>query len=173
MKRIKDFNTYINEAETKTKDKDFAHLPKLKLVVDKEFFAELKEHIFYWFTYDFLKEKYILDSLEKTEKEVVAWFYDNLDVPLYQYKVYYTPIENMPLVEKIEQVKMNISIYEYENQTLLKQTEMMVGIKYLNSESFNKFVNKVKKRIIRTPKNGEDIEDFKRKEKRRLSDNIT
>ncbi len=169
MKNIKDFNSFIKENNNSV---DFKHLPKLKLVADKEFFSELKEHIFYWFSYDFLKEKYELDSLECSEKDTTVWFYDNIDSPLYQYKVLYTPIENLPIVEKVENIKMNISIYEYETQELLKQTDMMIGIKYINAKSFNKFLNKVKKRILKTPKNGEDIEDFKRKEKRRLSDNI-
>lgn len=177
MKRIKYFETFVNEdaapsANGQQNKKDFEHLPKLKTVVDKEFFIELKEHVFYWLTYDFLKQKYVITSLENDERSVTIWFSDNETIPKYEYKVTYTPHEISPLVEKIEEIKMSISIYETESQDLLKQTEMKIGLKYLNAESFNRFINKVKKRIIAIPKDGEDIETFKRKEKRRLGDNI-
>ena len=174
MKRIKLFEDFIKEDATETDEaeKDFTHLPRLKSVIDKEFFKELKEHIFYWINYDFLNKKYVTDTLENIEDEVSVWFYDNKETPEYQYKVIYTALEEEPMEQRIDFVKMIISIYSYEDNELLKQTEMKVGLKYLNAKSFNNFINKVKKRILKTPKNGEDIDDFKNKEKRRLGDNI-
>lgn len=182
MKRIKSFEAFINEDATagagtgtpssEDEKKDFEHLPRLKTIVDKDFFGELKQHVFYWFNYDFLKKKYAMVSLEADENEVTVWFSDNVTLPLYQYKVTFNTIETNPIVDKVEEVRMLIWIYDYESQDLLKHTEMKIGLKYINSESFNKFVNKVKKRIIRTPKDGEDVQAFKKKEKRRLGDNI-
>ena len=169
MKRILKFENFINEEEKK----DFGHLPRLKQVVDKEFFAELKQHIFYWVNYDFLNEKYELTSVEATPTEVTCWLSDKSKNPLHEYKITYAGIDgNDPKVEKIELVNMMIWIYEFETHELLTHTEMEVGLKYLNAESFNNFLNKVKKRIIKTPKDGEDIKNFKKKETRRLGDNI-
>ena len=162
-----------NIDNTPTDSESVKNLPRLKSVIDKEFFGELKEHIFYWFSYDFLKDKYVISTLENTENEVTVWFSDKGDKPFYEYKVIYTSIDNAePLAENVQAVKMIISIYEQETSDLLKQTEMEVGLKYLNSKSFNNFINKVMKRIIKTPKDGEDIKDFKKKEERRLGDNI-
>ncbi len=170
MKLIKYFETFVNENEEAEK-KDFENLPRLKPVIDKEFFGELKEHVFYWLTYDFLNKKYTITELTNDENEVTVWFCDKDKLEL-QYKVTFTTIEDNPLVEKVEEVKMLIWIYEYETQELLKHTEMKLVLKYLNCKSFDKFINQVKKRIIKTPQDGEDIEDFKKKEKRRLGDNI-
>lgn len=171
MKIITKFTDFILNEEEKKKE-DFKHLPRLKSVVDKEFFMELKSHIYYWFNFDSLKDEWILTSLENDENEVVVWFNDNKDEPTIEVKVLYTSIGDDPKVEKIETVKMMISIYDFNNQELLKETEMEVGLKYLNAKSFSNFIEKVQKRILKTPKDGDDIEDFKKKEKRRLGDNI-
>ncbi len=171
MKRIKNFETFINEAE-ETEDKDFAHLPRLRTVVDKEFFNELKQHVFYWFNYFSLNKKYEMESVEATDNEVTVWFSDKEKLPTYQYKVTFTVIEEKAMIEKVEEVNMLIWIYDFETQELVKQTEMKISLKYINAKALNNFVNKVKKRIIRTPKDGEDVKNFKKKEKRRLSDNI-
>lgn len=178
MERILRFDEFINENENangdKTSDKkDVSHLPRLNSVVDKQFFAELKEHISYWICFDSLKNKYSLTTLENTENEVTVWLSDIDNKPLYEYKVIYTTLEDdKVLTEKREDVKMIISIYDFESSELLKQTEQKVSIKYLNAKSFDNFLEIVKKRILKTPKNSDDIEDFKRKEKRRLGDNI-
>jgi hypothetical protein len=174
MKRILRFGEFINENEKeKEKEKDVSHLPRLNSVVDKQFFAELKEHISYWICFDFLKDKYSLTTLENTENEVTVWFSDIDNKPLYEYKVIYTTLENdKVMIEKREDVKMIISIYDFETSELLKQTEQKVDIKYLNAKSFDNLLKIVKKRILKTPKNSDDIEDFRRKEKRRLGDNI-
>ena len=168
MKRIKLFEEFLNEEEKK----DFEHLPRLKPVIDKEFFAELKQHIFYWFNYQFLNKKYEMDTIDSTQNEVTVWFAEKAKSPLYEYKATFTTAGDIGKVEKIEKVKLMIWIYEYETHELLTHTEMEVGLRYLNAKSLNNFIKKVHKRIIRTPKDGEDIELFKKREKRRLGDNI-
>ena len=174
MKRIKLFEDFINEQEAvpAEKKKDFEHLPRLRDVVDKEFFAELKNHVFYWLNYQFLNKKFEMDSIDSNQNEITVWFSDKMKQPLYEYKATFTTVGDLGKVEKIEQVKLMIWIYEYETHELLTHTEMEIGLKYLSAVSFNNFIKKVKKRIIRTPRDGEDIENFKKKEKRRLGDNI-
>lgn len=176
MKNILTFEQYsLNEEENNNVNNDkknFEHLPRLQDLVAKEFFSELKEHVFYWFNYEQLKDKYILEDLDFDDNEVTAWFTDNNEVPEFEYKTTFTNIETNPLIEKVEKVKMMIWIYNHDTQKLLKQTEMELGLKYINAEAFSKFINKVVKRIISIPKNQGEVDDFKKKEKRRLSDNI-
>lgn len=193
LKNIKSYLQFVNEEEvpqvgggvdnaeqpaTDTKkpeseDKGIKNLPRLDAVVEKEFFSELKEHVFYWFTYDFLKDKYIIDSLKNTNNSVDIWFSENDDNPIYSYKVIYTNnVNDSSSFEKVENVKVIVSIYEYDSNNLLKQTEESIDIKYLNSESFNKLINKVKKRILKAPVNQKDVDKFNKKETRTLGDNI-
>ena len=94
MERILRFDEFINENENAngdktSKKKDVTHLPRLNSVVDKQFFAELKEHISYWICFDSLKNKYSLTTLENTENEVTVWLSDIDNKPLYEYKVIY------------------------------------------------------------------------------------
>lgn len=166
-----DFKTFIIKENESSKGK-ITHLPKLKPIADKEFFKELKEHVFYWFNYDFLKEKWSISSLENDIESVEVWFNDKDNKDPYEYKVLFKSIEKDPLVEKVEKVTMTISIYNNNDNSLLKQTDMEVGLEYINADSFNKFIEKTKKRIIKVPKSDEDVKDFKKKEVRRLGDNI-
>ena len=161
MKRIFNFSEFIKE----NKKDGIENLPRLSDVVNKEFFSEIKEHIFYWFNYDFLNEKYEITSLENSPTETTVWFDDKGNEPLYEYKVIYTTYNEDINIEKNTNVKMIISIYEYSTTDLLKQTEQKVDIKYLNAKSFNNLINIVKKRILKTPKNISDVEDFRKKEK--------
>ena len=193
LKNIKSYLQFVNEEEvpqigggveategsggTDSKKGDekkgIENLPRLDAVVEKEFFSELKEHVFYWFNYDFLKDKYVIDTLKNTNNSVDIWFSENKDISDYTYKVVYTNnVNDSSSFEKVENVKVMVSIYEYDSNNLLKQTEESIDIKYLNSESFNKLVNKVKKRILIAPTSQKDVDKFNKKETRTLGDNI-
>ncbi len=167
-----DINNGEDTEEDKKDKKDLEHLPKFKDVVDKEFFGELKDHIYYWFNYDkTLKNKYVLESLEADEDETSAWFYDVGDSPEFQYKAVYSSYDGEEQeLKRTEEVNLMLSIYEHETQTLLKQTDMKITLKYVSAESFNNFLEDLKKKIIHVPQNDADVQDFKKKERRRLSD---
>ena len=78
-------------------------------VVEKEFFSELKEHVFYWFNYDFLKDKYVIDTLKNTNNSVDIWFSENKDISDYTYKVVYTNnVNDSSSFEKVDNPLMSL-----------------------------------------------------------------
>lgn len=172
------FQEFINEKlllEEEEKKKDTT--PKRMItVVSKDFFSELKEHVFYWFNYESdIKDKYVLTSLEATNDDVIVWFNDVDEI--LQYKVVYNynkeviPSDEV-VVDNIKDIKMIVSIYDFNTNDILKTMEMIVDIKLLNSKSFDNLCRKVKNRIILKPENQDDIDNFKKKETRILKDNI-
>jgi hypothetical protein len=171
--KVKSFSEFLFEKES-----SITKLPVLKRVMDKDFFNELKEHIEYWFTYDFLKEKYEIVDIEKIDDEIKITFQDRVGKkdPDYMYVVRYITSGNASetdtFAEKIDKVKMMVTIYRYNDTKKIKESENEVDVKFLNAKSFNRLVNKVKDRIVFAPNNSQDVEDFNNKEQRRLQDDV-
>lgn len=177
MRHILSFEKFVlNEEETNTTDekKDINHPERLTAVVEKDFFNELKTHINYWFNYETLKDKFILSSVECDENEATCWFCDRTEDnnPKYSYKLYFSTNEELHDIDKIDKVMLSITIYDYNEQTKLKGTEMEITLKHINDDFMSKMIEKVSKRIQEAPESEEDINKFKKRETRRLSDDI-
>ncbi len=179
--RVKKYAEFILENENIKDDideKGIVKLPVLKTVVDKDFFNELKEHIQYWFAYDFLKDKYELIEINKLDDEIKITFQDKVGKkdPDYMYMVRYITSGNsdmdQTLVDKIEKVKMMATIYRYSDNMKLKEVDNLVDVEFLNAKSFNRIIEKVKNRIIIAPTDKKDVEKFRDKERRRLQDDV-
>lgn len=164
MKYIKHISSFLNEEI----ENDIKSIPQLAVVVNKSFFNELKQHIFYWFNYDFLKDTYSIISLNNSKSDVVVWFKDDK----YTYKVSYSFIDEFSEIEKVTSVKMTISVYGLDGTSLLKTKTDEQTIKYLNAKSFKNLIGQVVTRIIEVPKSQNAIDNFNAKELRRLGDNI-
>lgn len=166
-----DTDTEATEDEVKSKE----YLPRMSSVVEKKFFKELKSHIIYWLTYDSLSFEYILESAEEEKRAVVAWFTDRTEDgvdPKYSFKVKYAETETVGDIERVEEVLLIIKIYDFSDvSNLLKETEMKITLKNINSDFLRKTLKSMKKRILEVPKNQDDVDTFKQREERRLGDN--
>ena len=163
--------------QDKVKDEEF--LPRLSSVVEKEFFRELKEHIIYWFEYDKRFIDFNLDSVEEETRAVVAWAFDTYDEekgeknPEYTYKIKYAEVDTVGDIEKVEEVLLIVSIYDYlESDKLIKKVEKRITLKKINAKYLKGIIDSLKKRILVVPSNEEDVEKFTNREERRLGDNM-
>lgn len=173
--RVKKYAEFILENENinldEKEENGIVKLPTLKRVIDKDFFAELKEHVEYWFKYDFLNKKYELVDTDLMDDELKITFEDKGDSQL-MYIVRYITNENLSITDKISKVKMMVTIYNHFDTKKLKESENEVDVEFLNAKSFNRLVNKVKDRIITIPQNSKDVDKFRDKEHRRLQDDV-
>ena len=161
------------DADTEVKSKEY--LPKLSSVVEKKFFRELRQHIEYWFMYDSLSFEYNLEDVEEETRAVVAWATDKTEdgiEPKYSIKIKFAEVDTVGDIEKVEEVLLIIKIYDFvDTSNILKDTEMKITLENINSDFMKKTLKSMKKRILKAPENKEDIDDFKKKEERRLGDN--
>lgn len=168
MSMIKSFEEFITEKE----NKDYEFIAKRSVALEKDFFRELRSHVEYWFLYDSLSKDYTLQAAEEEERACVAWAEDKQEDPQFQYKIKFAEVESLADIEKIEHVLCIIHIYELETMKIVKTMEVKISLKHLNSDFLYETLLKMKKRIITPPKNKEELKKFKKREKRRLGDNI-
>jgi hypothetical protein len=179
MSKIFKFGEFIklNEKnDEEIEEKSIEIKPRFSLVILKKFFKELKDNVYYWFNYDVLSKYYDLENLEEEKRSLSVWFKDKvkdrLDVPQFMYKIKFMETEIEGDIEKVETVLLNIHIYDFETNDLLKEEEIKIDLSNINASFINKRLKIIKKRILKAPKSKEDIEDFKMKQTRRLGDNI-
>lgn len=146
--------------------KNKQYLKKSSVTAQKDFFSELRDFVVYWFKYEDVFSNYTLEDVDVEDKSVTCWFFDDK----YAYKVKYSYIVTKEDIEKVEVVMFNISIYD--DNKLMKKTEMKISTKNINSKFLNKTIKELKKRILTVPKNKEDIEKFNNRQERRLGDNM-
>lgn len=173
---IYNFNEYfLNERNVVDNEKDEITVPKrVSTTIFKKFFKELKEHVMWWFKNDFISDKFILESADDEKRSCSFWFYDKTenDDPTYMYKLKYSESEPRADLDKVENCLFILKIYTYEDQSLLKEMELRIPIKYINADFLDKKINQLKKRIIKDPKDKDEKEDFLSKQARHLDDNI-
>lgn len=159
--------------------KDEETLPALSSVVEKKFFKELKKRIIYWFRNLEGFENLTLESVEEETRAVVAWAFDTYDEekgekhPKYSYKIKYGEHLTAGDIEKVEEVILYISIYDYEDSSdTIADFEKKITLKKVNGKYLLSKLDTMKKRAgaLDDPKTQRDIDKFVNREERHLGD---
>lgn len=159
--------------------KDEETLPALSSVVEKKFFKELKNRIIYWFRNLEEFKNLTLDSIEEETRAVVAWAFDTYDEekgekhPKYSYKIKYGENLTAGDIEKVEEVILYISIYDYEDSSeTIADFEKKITLRFVNGKYLMSKIKTMKKRvdILDDPQTQDDIDKFNNREERHLGD---
>jgi hypothetical protein len=176
MKNIKSFKGFfINEnIETKEEMKKPTFVEDSSIFLLKNLLRELKTNIVYWFNYGDIINLLTLVDIELYDSKlmIVALEKNEDGKPVLMWKIDFTESKIEGSLLQVKKLKMNLRVYSYDTNNLVKSLIINVPINYLNEDYLIKKINTVKKSIIQAPETTKDIKKFKRKETRRLKDNI-
>lgn len=182
-RNIKLFEDYINEAEEnpndeggeeKEKEIDVEVPERSSAVVTKNFFNELEHNLYYWFKNGKIGKKYDLVDIEQDPRAVTIWLQDKVEdvteTPEYIYRVKYYESDPKGLISKVEDVMMNIGIYNHDKTHKLKEVTIQINTKNINEKFLMERIRRTKKKIVRDPKNDQENDKFMDRQYTRLTD---
>lgn len=192
-KRIKLFEDFhkINEAEEELVDdapvdtegdddseeevkKDVEKPERMSAVVTKEFFNELEHHVYYWFRHGEIGKMFDLIDINQERRGVTIWCSEKVEdineQPEYMWKVKYFETAPLGKIKKMEDVTLNVTVYNFDKTVKLKETEIIITIKKINEDFLLDRMRRVRKRIVKDPTTEEEKDKFMKRQHLNLTD---
>lgn len=140
------------------------------LQIGKKFLSELNTHAQYWFKYGELSKKYEVTKTDSQAECLTIWCEDKDSKQTWKCLISPDESATQPATT-IENVSIEINLYN-ESETLLRNTTQKIPTKELSENLMARLFRMVSKTVISPPKDEKDKDEFKRKEKGNLTDDI-
>lgn len=140
------------------------------LQVGKKFLSELNTHAQYWFRHGELAKKYEVVKTDNQAECLTIWCEDKTNKRTW--KCLISPDQSAKLpATTVENVSIELNLYN-ESETLLRNTTQKIPTKELSENLMARLFRMVAKTVITPPKDQKDKDEFKRREKGNLTDDI-
>jgi hypothetical protein len=142
------------------------------MVVLKEFLAELRTHLIYWFKYGKIKDSLIAinNDITKQKNGLCVWADDTNGK--YLWKITFLEHEVQGMIKQIEKLLFIVKVYDTEREYLIKKKEVVISVDDMNEDFLIDTIEEIKNSILKIPKSDSDVKKFKDFEKDSLTDDI-